>query len=83
MIELYQYSSNKVQIDIGEGDLSFSAVVDVQEFEDALDTLLDGYLLDDWLRETLKGKLENYFDRTPEMSDEELQRFIGILEEIL
>lgn len=83
MIELYQYSSNKVQIDIGEGDTNFSAVVDVQEFEDALDTLIDGYLLDDWLRETMKSKLENYFDRTPEMSDEELQRFIGILEEIL
>ena len=84
MIDFYQYSHDKVQIDIDEQKVtSFSTVVDIQEFEEALDILLDGYLLDDWLRETLKGKLENYFDRTPEMSDEELQRFIGILEEIL
>lgn len=52
-------------------------------FEDALDTLLDGYFLNDWLRETMKGKLESYFDRTPEMTDEELQRFIEILEDMI
>ena len=83
MIEFCQYSHDKVQIDHEIGDSSYSAVVDISEFEEALDTLLDGYLLDDWLRETMKSKVESYFDRTPNMTDEELQRFIEILEDML
>lgn len=83
MIDFYQYSHDKVQIDHEIGDSSYSAVVDIGEFEDALDTLLDGYLLDDWLKETMKSKVESYFDRTPNMTDEELQRFIEILEDML
>ena len=31
----------------------------------------------------MRRKLESYFDRTPSMTDEELQRFIEILEDML
>lgn len=74
---------NLIHMSITTDDFEFSTTVGGQEFEEALDGLMDGYFLNDWLRETMKGKLESYFDRTPSMSDEELQRFIGILEDML
>ena len=75
--------ANKVTVSIGRPDVDFTAIIGGEGFEDALDGLLDGCFLDDWLRETMTAKLENYFDRTPSMTDEELQRFIGILEDML
>ena len=83
MIDFYQYSYNKVQIDIDEQKAtSFSTVVDIQEFEEALDILLDGYLLDDWLKKTMKGKAERCCD-LGKISDEQLENFLTVLEEIL
>ena len=74
---------NVIEIRIENDDSSYRAIVGGPVFEEALDSLLDGYFLNDWLRETMKGKLESYFDRTPSMTDEELQRFIEILEDML
>ena len=74
---------NIVEVRIEQDDSSYRAVVGGDNLEEALDGLMDGYFLNDWLRETVKGKLESYFDRTPSMTDEELQRFIGILEDML
>ena len=74
---------NIVEMRIGNDCSVYSAIIGGQEFEDALDTLMDSYFLNDWLKETMTAKLENYFDRTPSMTDEELQRFIGILEDML
>lgn len=74
---------NVVQVVVAKDDVEFTATVPGAGFEGALDTLTDGYFLNDWLRETMKSKLESYFDRTPSMTDEELQRFIGILEDML
>ena len=83
MIEFYQYSHDKVQIDIEEGDVSsYSVVVDVREFEDALDTLLDGHFLSNWLKETMKEIAEQCCD-CGTICDDELELFKGILEEIL
>lgn len=74
---------NVIQVNITNDDISFSVMVGGQEFEEALDGLMDDYFLNSWLLETMKGKLKSYFDRTPEMTDKELQRFIGILEDML
>ena len=83
MIDFYQYSHHEVQIEIDEQmETHFATVVDIQEFEDALDILLDGYLLDDWLKETMKGKAERCCDRGV-ISDEQLESFLAVLEEII
>ena len=74
---------NVVMLVVAKNDVEFTATVGGEGFENALDTLLDGYFLNDWLKETMKAKVENYFDRTPGMTDEELQRFIEILEDML
>ena len=74
---------NVIEIRIENDDNSYRAIVGGPVFEAALDSLLDGYFLNDWLRETMKSKVESYFDRTPSMTDEELQRFIEILEDML
>ena len=74
---------NIVEVRIEQDDSSYRAIIGGGDLEEALDSLLDGYFLNDWLRETMKGKLESYFDRTPSMTDEELQRFISILEDML
>lgn len=74
---------NIIQVNISNDDISFSVMVGGQEFEEAPDTLLDGYFLNDWLRETLTAKVKDYFDRHPEMTDAELRRFIEILEAML
>ena len=74
---------NVIEVRIENDDSSYRAIVGGPSFEEALDGLMDGYFLNDWLKETMKAKVENYFDRTPEMTDEELQRFIGILEDML
>lgn len=74
---------NIVEVRVEQDDSSYRAVVGGDSLEEALDGLMDGYFLNDWLRETMKGKLESYFDRTPSMTDEELQRFISILEDML
>ena len=74
---------NVIEVRIENDDSSYRAIVGGPAFEEALDSLLDGYFLNDWLRETMKSKLESYFDRTPSMTDEELQRFIEILEDML
>lgn len=74
---------NVIQVNIANDNVSFSVMVGGQEFEEGLDDLMDGYFLNDWLRETMKAKVESYFDRTPGMTDEELQRFIEILEDML
>ena len=74
---------NLIEVRIENDDSSYRAIVGGQMFEEALDGLMDGYFLNDWLRETMKSKLESYFDRTPSMTDEELQRFIEILEDML
>ena len=74
---------NVIEIRIENDDSSYRTIVGGPAFEEALDSLLDGYFLNDWLRETMKSKLESYFDRTPSMTDEELQRFIEILEDML
>ena len=83
MIDFYEYSYNKVQIEIDEQkETHFATVVDIQEFEDALDILLDGYLLDDWLVETMKGKAERCCD-LGKISDEQKENFLAVLEEII
>ncbi len=74
---------NIVEVRIEQDDSSYRAVVGGDSLKEALNGLLDGYFLNDWLRETMKSKLESYFDRTPSMTDEELQRFIEILEDML
>ena len=74
---------NVIEVRIESDDSSYRAIVGGSAFEEALDSLMDGYFLNDWLRETMKSKVESYFDRTPSMTDEELQRFIEILEDML
>lgn len=74
---------NIIEVRIEQDDSSYRAIVGGPSFEEALDTIMDGYFLNDWLKETIKSKVENYFDRTPSMTDEELQRFIEILEAML
>lgn len=74
---------NIVEVRIEQDDSSYRAVVGGGSLEEALDGLMDDYFLNDWLRETMKSKLESYFNHTPEMTDEELQRFISILEDML
>ena len=74
---------NMVHVTIAKDDTEFSTIVGGESFECALDDLMDGYFLNDWLRETMKSKVKSYFDRTPNMTDEELQRFIEILEDML
>lgn len=74
---------NIIEVRIEQDDSSYRAIVGGPSFEEALDGLMDGYFLNDWLKETMKAKVENYFDRTPSMTDEELQRFIEILEDML
>ena len=74
---------NIVEVRVEQDDSSYRSIVGGASFEEALDGLMDSYFLNDWLRETVKSKLESYFDRTPNMTDEELQRFIEILEDML
>ena len=74
---------NIVEVRIEQDDSSYRAIVGGGSLEEALDGLMDGYFLNDWLKETMKSKVESYFDRTPAMTDEELQRFIEILEDML
>ena len=74
---------NIIEVRIEQDDSSYRAIVGGPSFEEALDGLMDGYFLNDWLRETMKSKVENYFDRTPSMTDAELRRFIEILEVML
>ncbi len=74
---------NIIEVRIEQDESSYRAIVGGASFEEALGGLMDGYFLNDWLRETMKSKLESYFDRTPSMTDEELQRFIEILEDML
>ena len=74
---------NIIEVRIEQDDSSYRAIVGGPSFEEALDGLMDGYFLNDWLRETMKSKVENYFDRTPSMTDAELRRFIEILEAML
>lgn len=74
---------NIIEVRIEQDDSSYRAIVGGPSFEEALDGLMNGYFLNDWLRETMKSKVENYFDRTPSMTDAELRRFIEILEAML
>ena len=74
---------NIIEVRIEQDDSSYRTIVGGPSFEEALDGLMDGYFLNDWLRETMKSKVENYFDRTPSMTDAELRRFIEILEAML
>lgn len=74
---------NLVEVTMNNDGFDFRSMVNGRDFEDALDTLVDKTFLDDWLRETIKAKVENYFDRTPSMTDDELQRFIEILEAMI
>ena len=74
---------NLVEVRIEKDSSKYSAIIGGEGFEEALDGLMDGYFLNDWLRETMKSKVANYFDRTPSMTDAELRRFIEILEAML
>lgn len=74
--------ANNVTVSISRAGVDFTAVIGGEGFENALDGLLDGYFLDDWLKETIRGKAEHSCDRGV-ISDEQLESFLAILEEIL
>ena len=74
--------ANNVTVSISRAGVDFRAMIDGSEFEGALDRLLDGYFLDDWLKETVRGKAEHCCDRGV-ISDEQLESFLTVLEEIL
>lgn len=74
--------ANTVTVSISRTGIDFTAVIGGDEFESALDGLLDGYFLDDWLKETMKGKAEHCCDRGV-ISDEQLENFLTVLEEII
>lgn len=73
---------NTMKVTISKDGIDFTAVIDGSEFENALDTLLDGYFLNDWLKETMEGIAEQCCD-CGTISDDELELFKGILGEIL
>lgn len=74
--------ANNVTVSISRAGVNFTAVIGGDGFENALDGLLDGYFLDDWLKETVRGKAEHCCDRGV-ISDEQLESFLTVLEEIL
>lgn len=73
---------NNVKVTITKEDTDISVIVGGNDFESALDSLMDGYFLDDWLRETMRGKAEHSCDRGA-ISDEQLENFLTVLEEII
>lgn len=74
--------TNNVTVSITRAGVDFTAIIGGDSFEGALDGLLDGYFLDDWLKETMKGKAEHCCDRGV-ISDEQLENFLTVLEEII
>ena len=74
--------ANNVTVSISRAGVDFTAIIGGDSFESALDGLLDGYFLDDWLKETMKGKAEHCCDRGV-ISDEQLEVFKEILEAII
>ena len=74
-------SVSTVKINISDGDTDITARVYLDDLTLALNDL-DGYL-DDWLLEKLTKMVECHFDNTPEMTDEDLNKFESILEAML
>lgn len=74
--------ANNVTVSISRAGVDFTAIIGGDSFEGALDGLMDGYFLDDWLKETMKGKAEHCCDRGV-ISDEQLEIFNQIMEVIM
>ena len=74
-------SGSTVKINISDGDMEITTRVFLDDLTLALNDL-NGYL-DDWLLEKMTKMAESHFDSTPEMSDEDLNKFKSILEAML
>lgn len=74
-------SGSTVKIYINDGDTEITSIVYMDDLMLALNDLI-GYI-DDWLLEKLTKMAESHFDRTPEMTDEDLNKFKTILEAML